>query len=266
MPHKTIHSIEGFVRWVAEIMSQFTTESGYEQPWFRGVGDSGYQLTPGLYRTEEGRDRLADDEIRGEFIRKALPLVGDRTPTNDWEWYFLMQHYRAPTRLLDWTDAALVALYFALTSWSPQSSKHGRIARPAVWALNPFKLNGGPPVGPPWIGATNYLPAPYSESEVPQKPIAIDPSFTAQRMLVQHSHFTLHGRDFRSLNNVRQELHLERDLIQLVVDCDEDGIDYLKQQLTILGVTETAIFPDLEGLARELRFEYGLDKTRPMAS
>ena len=85
-------------------------------------------------------------------------------------------------------------------------------------------------------------------------------------MLVQHSHFTLHGRDFRSLNNVRQELHLERDLIQLVVDCDEDGIDYLKQQLTILGVTETAIFPDLEGLARELRFEYGLDKTRPMAS
>ena len=33
--------------------------------------------------------------------------------------------------------------------------------------------------------------------------------------------------------------------------------------MTWLGITETSIFPDLEGLARELRLEYRLDRTRP---
>jgi hypothetical protein len=46
---------------------------------------------------------------------------------------------------------------------------------------------------------------------------------------------------------------------------DEDAIERWRWHLSLLGVTETTIFPDLEGLARELRFEYGLDKTRPKA-
>ena len=146
-----------------------------------------------------------------------------------------MQHYRAPTRLLDWTDAALVALYFALSSWSPAGGDARREARPAVWALNPWALNRRSgyrgPVGADFPGVIRYLPASYtSRRRIPPYPLAIDPDFAAQRMLVQHSHFTIHG-------------------------CDTRGIDQMKE-LTLAGITETTVFPDLEGLASELKNEY----------
>jgi hypothetical protein len=44
------------------------------------------------------------------------------------EWLALMQHYGAPTRLLDWTYSFFVALYFAIESAGQSEC--------AVWALN----------------------------------------------------------------------------------------------------------------------------------
>ena len=195
-------------------------------------------------------------------------MVADRAPRNDWEWYFLMQHFRAPTRLLDWTDSAFVALYFAITSWKPASAK--KKAVPAVWALNPFTLNWETikkwgAVGGSWKEAQPYLPEVYRDAKLPKYPIAIDPELTAQRMVVQRSHFTIHGSDMRSMEEMREEIGLHRDLFKVIIDIDGDGVDYLKWHLTLLGITETALFPDLEGLARELRSEYGLDKSRPIS-
>lgn len=262
-PQRFITTIAEFTGWVEQVFELFTDERHeYVAPWFRGVGDSSFKLIPGLYRSEEGREKFADDELRSEFSRKALPLVTGRTPRDGWEWYFLMQHYRAPTRLLDWTDSGLIALYFALTSWQPQ--KTGKPAsKPAVWALSPWALNKNAgcfygPVNTDYEGLNKYLPPPYDKKNLAAYPLAIDPPFAAQRMLVQHSHFTIHGSDFRGLEDMRKELSLQAGLLKVIIDADQDGIEYLQQQLAILGVTETTIFPDLEGLARELRLEYGL--------
>lgn len=264
---KVASSISEFAEWVERVFVQFTDKDGnYEPPWFRGAGDARFKLLPGLYRSSEGKERFADDELRSEFRRKALPLVAGRTPRDEWEWYFLMQHYRAPTRLLDWTDAALVALYFALTAWHPPNSSQESPSKPAVWALNPFALNRNRYFGPANTdseGLEKYLPLPYSHNRPPQYPLVLDPNFIAQRMLVQHSHFTIHGKDLRALDEMRDELSLQKDLLKVTIDADKDGIEYLQQQLAINGITETTIFPDLEGLARELRLEYRLDVSRP---
>ena|SRR5215471_20130844 len=167
---KSVATIDQFVEWVEDVGDFFTTKDVYEAPWFRGHGSQHYVLTPSLYRTEAGRARLSDDLLRSEFMRKALPMVAERAPRDDWEWYFLMQHYRAPTRLLDWTDSALVALYFALTSYSPSA---GANIHPVVWALNPWALNrfqdedDGTPLGPEWPLMKSYLPPAFEGKRLP---------------------------------------------------------------------------------------------------
>jgi hypothetical protein len=70
--------------------SSLITKVIYEAPWFRGAGDARFKLLPGLYRGPEGQTKFADDELRSEFSRKALPLVAGRTPRDEWGWYFLI--------------------------------------------------------------------------------------------------------------------------------------------------------------------------------
>ena len=77
-----------------------------------GHEKSDWPLVPKFYRSKP-TNRNIEDGIREEFQTRA-PILADVKPANKWEWYFLMQHYGAPTRLLDWSDGALIGLYFAV--------------------------------------------------------------------------------------------------------------------------------------------------------
>jgi FRG domain len=125
-----IKSVEDFTAVASRLRDQWTN---LVLPWFRGHQNAEWDLVPKFYR-KPPRDLAREFEIREEFITSA-PALCDIQPANEWEWYFLMQHYGAPTRLLDWTDGALIALYFAVRENRGDCSA-------AVWALNPWWLNG----------------------------------------------------------------------------------------------------------------------------
>jgi hypothetical protein len=79
-----------------------------------------------------------EDEIRAEFQGKGSQYMTESPPRDFGEWYFLMQHSGVPTRLLDWTDSALLALFFALNSNSlaPDDKEDA-----VVWMLDPWWLS-----------------------------------------------------------------------------------------------------------------------------
>ena len=263
----TVSTLAQYAEWIERVCDLFTDEQSNECPplWFRGVGDESYQLIPGLYRREDGRSVWSDYEFRDQFRRRALSLPKEMLPRDDWEWYFLMQHYRVPTRLLDWTEAALVALYFGLQACEERLLRRDGDAlreghRPAVWVVDPEAVNSHlefeGAVSPDWFDLGSYLPRLYSKAQLPEKPVAIDPPYLAQRVMVQRSHFSLHGSDDGPLEEMSY-LRNGHGLMKVVVAVDDrDALGHMRWQLRLLGITETVIFPDMEGLARELNQEY----------
>ena len=140
-------SVEDFTKCVSGICRDWNKDEDSEWlPWFRGEENAnwGTALQPKLYRggSTKLKDLLhLDQELRIEFRRRGAQLINGQRPADHWEWYFLMQHYGVTTRLLDWTDGALVGLYFAIRSRGRAGDRHGR-ARAAVYVLDPWWLNG----------------------------------------------------------------------------------------------------------------------------
>ncbi len=103
----------------------------HKELWFRGESRD-YQetiLRPELYRpatVDDPPKRLPlrpvwkllniENDLYDEFRRNAVERSDEKASEEDWDWdsYFLMQHHNGPTRLLDWSDGALMALHFAL--------------------------------------------------------------------------------------------------------------------------------------------------------
>ena len=125
MANKIITNIEDFIQ---AVRSDSLSWHPREPKWFRGERNSDTPLLPTLYR-----DALAQYEnpllqmfrARAAGYHDAVPDV-ERTD----QWLFLAQHVGLPTRLLDWTEGALLGLHFAL-----------KYREPIVWMLNPLDLN-----------------------------------------------------------------------------------------------------------------------------
>ncbi|MEN6565301.1 MAG: FRG domain-containing protein [Veillonellales bacterium] len=79
---------------------------------FRGQSDYRFQLSPSIFRQGINYDNISHNEAEMyfEFIRRYPEYSTNHKSI--FEWLTLMQHYGLPTRLLDWTNNLLVALYF----------------------------------------------------------------------------------------------------------------------------------------------------------
>src|ERR1700730_18526843 len=121
------------IRSVAEMLRALKEQAKpKELIWFRGQSRKTWTLVPGLARKPQ--HLKAENALIKRFMQNAMPLIPS-PPREEWEWMFLMQHHRAATRLIDWSESPLAALYFAV-----EDPRHQR-AIGTVWCLNAVALN-----------------------------------------------------------------------------------------------------------------------------
>jgi FRG domain len=249
-----IKGIEEFIAAVREDSSAWKPE---EPKWFRGEPESTTALVPTLYR----RGPTQHENALLQMFRARVSGYHDVVPIREHtdQWLFLARHAGLPTRLLDWSESALIALYFALKEDNP-----------VIWMLNPLELNQlsyDPSLGQVrefplvWHDPGGRNPAFENlrgawELDGPgvRFPVAIHPTYVHPRLRSQRACFTIHGKCKSGLDKLipRPQSSIIR---RYVVDpaCRQSLID----ELAILGITESVVFPDLNGLATELKERFG---------
>src|SRR5262249_22095746 len=254
-----IRSVEDLIKAVRNASSSWHPN---EPRWFRGEPDVETALTPTLYRlgfTRHENALLQMFRARASGFHDAVPM---REYTD--QWLFLARHAGLPTRLLDWSEGALIALHFALKG-----------PKPVVWMLNPLDLNDlsythlwstvpstrprefplpwhnpGSPGNPAfenlrgaWEQGTHGVPL----------PVAIYPTYVHARLRAQRSCFTIHGTDTRGLDSLLAGKPI---LKRYRLDPDPACLQSMRSDLAVLGITDSVVFPDIDGLANELKERY----------
>lgn len=239
--------------------------------WYRGCGKLSHQLKPTLYRHKRARaieDLMSlEKDLLARFQQRSLPFhPRPSTITNPWEWLFLMQHYGVPTRFLDWSESPLMALFFAVTSAPHALSANGRpmfAGDASVWVLDPRQWNKravdlksfpGSILTTDDPNAGAYQPV-GNTSTMKAFPIAIYGAHNSQRIVAQRGVFVCFGKDTRPMETVYQkETFPTGCLTRLVIK--RGRLPHMHEALSRHGLTDSVAFPDLDGLAREIKREF----------
>jgi hypothetical protein len=176
----------------------------------------------------------------------GMKLQRPPDPEDHLGWMQVAQHYGLPTRLLDWTQNAAVALFFACCDQPGQDG--------LVVILNPIELNQR--VNPKLPRILDYerdrsiiQPFFYLGPRVDsrgKRTIALNPTWNTERIAMQQGCFTLHG-------SRRFELDRMQASSLLYVPVLRDHKEALLNELARVGIGEMFIFPEAEHVCSHLK-------------
>jgi len=252
-----------------EVAEEFSKPDEPQRYFFRGQGDSKWDLKPTLARVLGGQSvdtksflevehralikfqNAAHLHLSANMKRQAL------THSRPWEltgkerlrwwkeasdWWVLMQHHGAPTRLLDWTRSIYVAAYFAVRDLQ----KDGKI-----WCCNKDELDG-------------YMQHKFSRGKYLNQIFADEEGFVEAN--TKDDVFFLDAIERCERHEIQQGCFAmcKNPMIDLAEPlCEASCLTYwlvrkkrkpeFLRQLRLMNITAYSLFPDIDGLGRSVK-------------
>jgi hypothetical protein len=221
--------------------------------WFRGHAATTWDLVPSALRHKDESKREKALGLLAEFRRLAeIRLAHPHAAGDELKWLQLAQHHGLPTRLLDWTRNAAVALYFACCQ---QPTEDG-----LVLMFNPSDLNRAADPKKPYVwdafregdSILPYLRLSAKLRKSGKRTVAIHPFANTERILAQRGVFTLHGNH----KTFALDEKVAPSLVYLPIL--KEHKPRLLRQLAGIGIDEMSLFPELEHICSQLKRDAGL--------
>jgi hypothetical protein len=210
---------------------------------YRGCADVDWPLLTSLDRlggvspphTKAGLEA----HLLRNFLRYSRPYLTN-PEADEWELLVSAQHHGLPTRLLDWTYSPLVAAHFA-------TRNPGR-ARGLALLIRDVEEHFGE--------GARFTPWELFEREDRITPFAcmIEPPSLDARIVAQMAAFTLCSVKTVSFDRFLAEHGLEDALTRFIIP--ECHVARFRDQLDLVGMDERRLFPDLDGVAAQMRRYY----------
>lgn len=284
-----ISSIQEYITLIEKLKSNYTYTmklggnlllSGFENKphfIFRGHGDhQNYALLPQIFRwknTSKGTSATEYSQLEynilKDFMSEACRYIKDVSIGDISAWLEIAQHFGVPTRLLDFTENPLVALYFACSDTTN--------ANASVWILDEYAYNRK------FYNEEGVVIAAKSQAivneivthEIVNKflnpnqgvfpyPWIYKPFYREERMNLQSSIFMIWGArqnkltdfissgDYMTDENVTNADHG----IICYIEIPADKKDAILQQLNLLGINNKFIYPGIEGVGKYIKTKY----------
>ena len=247
---------------------------------YRGHGNhTEYKLIPGIFRwkqlsTESYLTEYSQFEhnILYDFISEACRFMPSISVDNIPEWLEIAQHFGVPTRLLDFTQNPLVALYFAC---SDLQNVEASVCIINETAYNKVFFGENTLVS---AAKSQYFVSKIITDEVVrqnylshddlmyiQYPWIYKPYYLEERMNMQSSVFMLWGAKRQELtgfmqpeywmSNENNPKNKESGIICHILIPGNKKTEII-EQLNLCGINEKFIYPGLDGVGRFIKKKY----------